>query len=114
MLKKSKNSKYPLPPVPPNVEEILKDIETFHVELNTENLSRQSPGSDAQHLDWWTRFEQAVADQKSLIMLSSEIKSYELKLESKKIELETEAQLLENAVQEQRDQIDEVLSKASN
>lgn len=113
MLKRSKSSKYPPPPSPPTVEEILKDMETFHVDLSAETIRRQSPSNDAQHLDWWNRFEQAVADHKNLIMLNSEIRNYQLKLESTKIELETEAQLLRNAIQEQRDKIDEVLLKGS-
>ncbi|XP_054732213.1 uncharacterized protein LOC129240445 [Anastrepha obliqua] len=111
MLKKSKNSKYPPPPAPPTVEEMLKDLETFHVELNAVPAKRQS--TDGQQPDWWTRFEHAVADQENLKMLNSEIKSYKLKLESAKIELETEAQLLKNAIEEQREQIDDVLSKGS-
>uniref|UniRef100_A0A0A1WXR3 ABC transporter G family member 19 n=1 Tax=Zeugodacus cucurbitae TaxID=28588 RepID=A0A0A1WXR3_ZEUCU len=114
MLKKSKNSKYPPPPAPPTVEEILKDMETFHVDLSAEALRRQSPTNDVQHQDWWNRFEQAVADHKNLIMLDSEIRNYQLKLESTKIELETEAQLLMNAIQEQREKMDEVLQKGSS
>ncbi|XP_036325267.1 uncharacterized protein LOC118738437 [Rhagoletis pomonella] len=113
MLKRSKNSKCLRPPSPPTVEEILKDAETFHVELHTEPDKRQSPNTDRQQHDWWTRFEQAAADQKSLIMLDSEIKSYKLKLESTKMELETEAQLLKNAIEGQCEQIDEVLSNGS-
>ncbi|XP_018785484.1 PREDICTED: uncharacterized protein LOC108966840 [Bactrocera latifrons] len=114
MLKKSKNSKFPPQPSPPTVEQILKDMETFHVDLSAETLKGQSPSNDAQHQDWWNRFEKAVADHKDLVTLNREIRNYQLKLESAKIELETEAQLLKNAIQEQKDKIDEVLLKGSS
>nr|XP_014092503.1 uncharacterized protein LOC106619059 [Bactrocera oleae] len=114
MLKKTKNSKYPPPPSPPTVEQILKDMETFHVDLSDETVRGQSPRNDAQHQDWWNRFEKAVTDHKDLVTLNSEIRNYQLKLESAKIELETEAQLLKNAIQEQREKIDEVLLNGSS
>ncbi|XP_073821548.1 uncharacterized protein [Musca autumnalis] len=109
MFKKSKN-KHITPPSPPTLDEILSDIEV-DIDLPTvDNANHKSATEPVTNLDsWWQVFEQFMSDLKCLEMVHSELEGCKLKLESEKLEIETEAKLLKNDIDEQRNLIKEAL-----
>ncbi|XP_005179338.1 uncharacterized protein LOC101887616 [Musca domestica] len=110
MFKKSKN-KHITPPSPPTLDEILSDIQVdIDIPTVNNNANHKSPTDAVTNLDsWWQVFEQFMGDLKCLEMVHSELEGCKLKLESQKLEIETEAKLLKNDIDEQRALIKEAL-----
>ncbi|XP_075149413.1 uncharacterized protein LOC142223406 [Haematobia irritans] len=112
MFKKSKNNKIVDAPSAPTIDEILADIETFQVDIEstpTANNPKHLEGSSQSLEKWWLHFEQFLNDLKCLEFLNSEIEGAKLKLESHKLEIETETKLLKNEIDEQKAKIDVAL-----
>ncbi|XP_061402895.1 uncharacterized protein LOC133338804 [Musca vetustissima] len=114
MFKKSKN-KHITPPSPPTLDEILSDIQV-DIDLPTVNHNNANHKSSsattepATNLEsWWQVFEQFMSDLKCLEMVHSELEGCKLKLESQKLEIETESKLLKNDIDEQKNLIKEAL-----
>ncbi|KAI9584716.1 uncharacterized protein LOC119634368 [Glossina fuscipes] len=104
MFKKSRNHKTLAPPIPPSIEEIREDMKTFQIDVEPQ------PNSTSNSLEtWWYTFEQFINDLKCLKMLESEIADYKVKLETRQIEIDTEAKLLKNEIEEQKQHIDSII-----
>lgn len=107
MFKKPKNNKN-IPP--PSLEEVLSDIETFQVDIEQPNITNKSMDVSANTTEeWWTVFEQFIEDLKCLEMVHSEMEGFKLKLESLKLEIDTESKLLKNDIDQQQHLIDVAL-----
>ncbi|XP_013097469.1 uncharacterized protein LOC106080598 [Stomoxys calcitrans] len=115
MFKKSKGTKNYAAPSAPTAEEILSDIETFQVDIDTAiattTNNRHSDSTSTSLEKWWMGFEQFINDLKCLEVIQSEIEGYKLKLEAHKLEIETEATLLKNELDEKKAQIDVALKQ---
>lgn len=99
MFKKQKINKDITPPKAPSLEEVLSDIETFQVDIDSCNFKvADSPVNSTE--DWWKVFEQFMDDLKCLEMVNSEIEGFKIKLESLKLEIETDAQHLKNEIEQ--------------
>lgn len=114
MFKKSKSNKNITAPSAPSLDEVLSDIETFQVDFEpaiTPTTSNHKPSDGATiSLDsWWKIFENFVSDLKCLEMIHQDIQGSKLKLESHKLEIETEAKLLKNEIEEQKNLINVAL-----
>lgn len=103
MFKKSRNHTNLAPPVPPNFEEIREDMKTFQIDV--EPQPHHATGSLET---WWYTFEQFINDLRCLKMLKGEIADYKLKLEARQLEIDTEAKLLKNEIEEQKQHINSI------
>lgn len=104
MFKKPKNNKSITPPPAPTLDEVLSDIETFQVDIEqpVTNNNKGSETSANSTEAWWKVFEQFMEDLKCLEMVHSEMEGFKIKLESLKLEVDTESKLLKNEIEQQQ------------
>ncbi|TMW53329.1 hypothetical protein DOY81_001629 [Sarcophaga bullata] len=112
MFKKPKNNKNITPPSAPTLDEVLSDIETFQVDIeqpiaNNNKVSSETSANTTEV--WWKVFEQFIEDLKCLEMVHSEIEGFKIKLESLKLEVDTESKLLKNEIKQQQNLINVAL-----
>ncbi|XP_065360299.1 uncharacterized protein LOC135954151 [Calliphora vicina] len=110
MFKKPKNNKNITPPSAPSLDEVLSDIETFQVDIEQHTTNNKTAEMTANTTDeWWAVFEQFIDDLKCLEMVHSEMEGFKIKLESLKLEIDTESKLLKSEIDQQQKQIDVAL-----
>ena len=103
MFKKPKNTKNITPPSAPTLDEVLSDIETFQVDIGQPIGNNNKVCSETNTTEvWWKVFEQFIEDLKCLEMVHSEIEGFKIKLESLKLEVDTESKLLKNEIKQQQ------------
>lgn len=114
MFKKSKNTNI-TPPCAPTLDEVFSDLATFQVDVpphhvnNTNNKAAENGTAPVALESWWKIFEQFMVDLKCLEMVHSEVEGYKIKLESHKLEIETETKILKNEIEKQHNLIDVAL-----
>ncbi|KAI8123262.1 hypothetical protein FF38_11685 [Lucilia cuprina] len=110
MFKKPKSNKNITPPSAPTLDEILADIDTFQVDVEQLSSKNKTPDIAINNTEeWWSVFEQFIEDLKCLEMVHSEVEGFKIKLESLKLEIDTESKLLKNEIDQQQQLIDVAL-----
>ncbi|KAL5279404.1 hypothetical protein ACFFRR_003796 [Megaselia abdita] len=106
--KKSRVQSNP-PPAPPTAEEIIEDLETFHIPKKLPVRTRQI--EDKSNLEeWWNMFETFLQDLSDMKTTKTTLNGYKISLESSQLEIETLGKNIENDIEENLEKTKSVLS----
>lgn len=87
------------PPSPPTAEEIIEDLETFHIHKKLPVRTRHV--EDVANLEsWWNLFETFLEDLSDLKHNKTTLNGYKLSMESSHLEIETLGKNIENDIEE--------------
>ena len=87
------------PPEPPSTEEILEDLETFHIPKKFQHRAREL--SDNSNLEeWWPVFETFLLDLNDLKDCKTNMNGNRISLEASQLEIETLGKNIENDIEE--------------
>lgn len=98
--KKSRVQENP-PPNPPTAEEILEDLETFHIPKKLTVRTRQVEDRSNSNLEqWWNMFETFLQDLNDMKSNKTALNGYKLSMEASYLEIETLGKNIENDIEE--------------